>query len=47
MECFKHEAEARFDATHRRPMNEWLQARSDSAKQWQQLAREALEFVGT
>ena len=37
----------RFDANRGRPMKEWLDVRSQSAEEWLQLAREALEFVGT
>ena len=37
----------RFDANRGRPMKEWLEVRSNSAEQWLELAREALEFVGT
>ncbi len=37
----------RFDANRGRPMKEWLEVRSESAEEWLQLAREALEFVGT
>ena len=37
----------RFDAKRGRPMKEWLEVRSDSPDEWLQLAREALEFVGT
>ncbi|MDP9086871.1 MAG: hypothetical protein M3N02_08930 [Pseudomonadota bacterium] len=36
----------RFDANRGRPMKEWLEVRSES-QQWLELAREALEFVGT
>ncbi len=35
----------RFDARRDRPMKEWLEVRSESAEEWLQLAREALEFV--
>ena len=37
----------RFDASQNRPMKEWLDVHSESAEEWLQLAREALEFVGT
>ena len=37
----------RFDANRGRPMKEWLAVSSDSAAERLQLAREALEFVGT
>ena len=37
----------RFDASRGRPMNEWLQVQSGSDKGWLELAREALDFVGT
>lgn len=37
----------RFDANRGRPMKEWLEVRSKSADEWLQLAREALQFVGT
>jgi len=37
----------RFDANRGRPMKEWLEVRSGSAQAWLELAREALEFVGT
>ena len=37
----------RFDANRGRPMKEWLEVRSGSAEEWLELAREALEFVGT
>jgi len=37
----------RFDAHRDRPMKEWLEVRSGSAEEWLELAREALEFVGT
>ena len=40
-------AGARFDANRGRPMKEWLEVRSESAEEWLQLAREALDFVGT
>jgi len=36
----------RFDAGRGRSMKEWLEVRSESADEWLQLAREALEFVG-
>ena len=37
----------RFDAHRERPMKEWLVVRGQSAGEWLQLAREALDFVGT
>ena len=37
----------RFDANRSRPMKEWLEVCSQSPEEWLQLAREALEFVGT
>ena len=37
----------RFDANRSRPMKEWLAVSSESANEWLELAREALEFVGT
>ena len=37
----------RFDANRGQPMKEWLKVRSESAKEWLALAREAFEFVGT
>jgi TfoX/Sxy family transcriptional regulator of competence genes len=37
----------RFDANRGRPMKEWLEVRSQSPEDWLQLAREALDFVGT
>ena len=37
----------RFDANRGRPMSEWLEVRSESAGDWLELAREALDFVGT
>ena len=37
----------RFDANRGRPMKEWLEVRLESAEEWLQLAREALDFVGT
>jgi TfoX/Sxy family transcriptional regulator of competence genes len=37
----------RFDAHRGRPMKEWLEVRSESYEEWLQLAREALDFVGT
>ena len=37
----------RFDANRGRPMKEWFEVHSESAKEWLQLAREAHEFVGT
>lgn len=37
----------RFDANRGRPMKEWLEVRSELTEEWLQLAREALEFVGT
>ncbi len=40
-------AGARFEASQGRPMKEWLAVDSRSAEEWLQLAREALEFVGT
>lgn len=40
-------AGARFDANRGRPMKEWLEVHSESAEEWLELAREALDFVGT
>ncbi len=37
----------RFQASQDRPMKEWLEVSSPSTEEWLQLAREALEFVGT
>jgi hypothetical protein len=37
----------RFEANRGRPMKEWLEVRSQSTEEWLELAREALEFVGT
>jgi TfoX/Sxy family transcriptional regulator of competence genes len=37
----------RFDANRGRPMKEWLEVHAESAEEWLQLAREALDFVGT
>jgi TfoX/Sxy family transcriptional regulator of competence genes len=37
----------RFDANRGRPMSEWLEVNSESGDAWLELAREALEFVGT
>lgn len=37
----------RFDANRERPMKEWLEVGSPSLQDWVQLAREALDFVGT
>lgn len=37
----------RFDANPGRPMSEWLEVHSESGDDWLELAREALEFVGT
>ena len=37
----------RFDANRGRPMSEWLEVNSESAEDWLELAREALDFVGT
>jgi hypothetical protein len=37
----------RFDANRGRPMSEWLVVNSESGEAWLELAREALEFVGT
>jgi len=37
----------RFDANRGRPMSEWHEVRSESADDWLELAREALDFVGT
>ena len=36
----------RFQANRGRPMNEWLEVHSESSD-WVELAREALDFVGT
>jgi len=41
------EAGGRFDASGGRAMKDWFEVRSESAKEWLALAREALEFVGT
>jgi hypothetical protein len=37
----------RFEANRGRPMSEWLEVNSGSGEDWLELAREALEFVGT
>ncbi len=37
----------RFDANQGRPMKEWLEVAPASSQDWLELAREALEFVGT
>ncbi len=37
----------RFDANRGRPMKEWLVVQSESSEEWLDLAREALDFVGT
>ena len=37
----------RFDANRGRPMSEWLVVQSQSAEDWLELAREALDFVGS
>jgi hypothetical protein len=37
----------RFEASQGRPMKEWLEVNPGSGQDWLQLAREALEFVGT
>ena len=37
----------RFEASQGRPMKEWLQVDSAPSQDWLELAREALEFVGT
>jgi hypothetical protein len=37
----------RFDANRGRPMREWLEVHSESPDDWLDLAREALQFVGT
>lgn len=37
----------RFDMNRGRPMKEWFEVRSESAEEWLQLTREALEFVGS
>ena len=37
----------RFDANQGRPMKEWLEVDPQADVEWLQLAREALEFVGT
>ena len=37
----------RFDANRQRPMNEWLEVDPEACEDWLQLAREALDFVGT
>ncbi len=34
-----------FDPTHGRPMKEWIVINDDSAVDWLDLAREAMEFV--
>ena len=36
-----------FDASQGRPMKEWLHVDPASGQDWLELAREALEFVGT
>ena len=40
-------AGGRFEASQGRPMKERLQLDPQAPEDWQQLAREALEFVGT
>ena len=40
-------AGGRFEASQGRPMKEWLQVDPASGQDWVELAREALEFVGT
>ena len=40
-------AGGRFEASQGRPMKEWLQVDPASGQNWLELAREALEFVGT
>ena len=40
-------AGGRFEASQGRPMKEWLQVDPGSGQDWLELAREALEFVGT
>lgn len=40
-------AGGRFEASQGRPMKEWLQVDPASNEDWLELAREALEFVGT
>ena len=37
----------RFEASQGRPMKEWLQLDVKSGQDWLELAREALEFVGS
>jgi hypothetical protein len=37
----------RFDANRGRPMSGWLKVHSGSRDEWLELAREALDFVGT
>ena len=37
----------RFEASQGRPAKEWLQVDPESGQDWLELAREALEFVGT
>lgn len=37
----------RFDASRGRPMREWFEVPSESPDDWLDLAREALQFVGT
>ena len=41
------EAGGRLNASGGRAMKDWFEVRSESAKEWLALAREALEFVGT
>ncbi len=36
---------ARFDPGHGRPMKEWVSVPAERARNWEQLVREALEFV--
>ena len=40
-------AGGRFEASQGRPMKEWLQVDPQSSEDWLELAREALEFVGS
>ena len=37
----------RLDANRGRPMSEWFEMHSELGEDWLELAREALEFVGT
>ena len=46
-ELVASEAGTHFDPGHGRLMKEWASVPEDSAEDWERLAREALQFVGS